>query len=193
MDFHSLTRKELQTLLQAERNPSEHHQCIETRICLVEGLEELLNQSPEKAMIGSVSIPRTAARTHHSEKGRQRRARKLTTIDSRLLLPPQPPGGGLRLPRLAKRRRPQTETTTSVQRAYSTRRSVRLLGKTMAKMSLDKESNMASSIEELSTDTTNFSEQSEGSVVKGSDMQTVSDMSSKGIDASEVFLRAKIK
>lgn len=160
-------------------------------MCQVEGLEELLNQSPEKAMIGSVSIPRTAARTTTRRKAAKeepessqpltrttRRAATRKTVaeevdQEKTEVPPKTPAAApttrRRAPAASARQKTeaQTETTTSVQRAYSTRRSVRLLGKTMAKMSLDKESTIASSIEELSTDTTNFSEQSEGSVVKG--------------------------
>lgn len=159
-------------------------------MCQVEGLEELLNQSPEKAMIGSVSIPRTAARTTTQRKAAKeepessqpltrttRRAATRKTVaeevdQEKTEVPPKTPAAPStrrRAPAASARQKTeaQTETTTSVQRAYSTRRSVRLLGKTMAKMSLDKENTMASSIEELSTDTTNFSEQSEGSVVKG--------------------------
>ncbi|KAK9914659.1 hypothetical protein M0R45_038425 [Rubus argutus] len=219
MDFHSLTRKELQTLCKQNGIPANitNVAMADSLAALqhVEGLEELLNQSPEKAMIGSVSIPRTAARTTTRRKAAKeepessqpltrttRRAATRKTVaeevdQEKTEVPQKTPAAApttrRRAPAASARQKTeaQTETTTSVQRAYSTRRSVRLLGKTMAKMSLDKESNMASSIEELSTDTTNFSEQSEGSVVKGSDMQTVSDMSSKGIDASEVSSELK--
>lgn len=121
-------------------------------------------------MIGSASVSRTAARTT------ARRAPTKKTVGEeggheKTEVPPKTP------PAPSTRRRApvasacqKTETlteTASVQRAYSTRRSVRLLGKTMSNMSLDKDNTMASSIDELSVDTMDCSEQSESSVAKG--------------------------
>ncbi|XP_050387547.1 uncharacterized protein LOC126803872 [Argentina anserina] len=194
MDFHTLTRKALQALCKQNGIPANitNVAMADSLMALphVEGLEELLNQSPEKIMTGSASVSRTAARTT------TRRAATKKTVGEEVdkekaEVPPKTPAAPStrrRVPAASACQKTETVAdSTSVQCAYSTRRSVRLLGKTMSKMSLDKDNTMASSIDELSVDTMDCSEQSESSVVKGSDMQTVSEGRSNGLDASEVL------
>ncbi|XP_061998387.1 uncharacterized protein LOC133715767 [Rosa rugosa] len=217
MDFHTLTRKALQALCKQNGIPANitNVAMADSLSALqhVEGLEELLNQSPEKVMIGSASVSRTAARTTTRRKAvneepessqpltrtTRRAATKKTVVEEvdqeKTEVPPKTPAAPStrrRAPAASARQKTETLTeTTSVQRAYSTRRSVRLLGKTMANMSLDKDNTMTSSIDELSADTMDCSEQSESSVVKGSDTQTVSEGTSNGLDASEVSSELK--
>ncbi|XP_050386147.1 uncharacterized protein LOC126802545 [Argentina anserina] len=194
MDFHTLTRKALQALCKHNGIPANitNVAVADSLSALphVEGLEELMNQSPEKIMIGSASVFRTAARTTTSCSATKKTIGEEVDKEKAEVPSKTPAAPSTRRRVATASARQTTETvvdTTSVQCGISTRRSVRLLGKTMSKMSLDKDNTMASSIHEHSADTMDCSKQSESSVVKGSDMQTVSEGSSNGIDASEVL------
>ncbi|CAL9009003.1 unnamed protein product [Prunus brigantina] len=214
MDFSSLTRKELQALCKKNKLPANL-----TNVAMadslkalehVEGLEEFLNQSksdpqqsPEKTMNGSLSIPRTAGRTSTRRKPIQvepessqpltqsrrgtRRAVSEEMDQEKTEVPKTPaaPNTRRRAPAASARQNTTQKENPSVQSVYNTRRSVRLLEKNMAKLSLDYESSMSFKMDELSTEINN------GSVDMGSNMQTISEASSERVDVSEVSSEPK--
>ncbi|BBG98473.1 hypothetical protein Prudu_007888 [Prunus dulcis] len=214
MDFSSLTRKELQALCKKNKLPANL-----TNVAMadslkvlehVEGLEEFLNQSksdtqqsPEKTMNGSLSIPRTAGRTSTRRKPIQvepessqpltqsrrgtRRAVSEEMDQEKTEVPKTPaaPNTRRRAPAASSRQNTTQKENPSVQSVYNTRRSVRLLEKNMEKLSLDYENSMSFKMDELSTEINN------GSVDMGSNMQTVSEASSERVDVSEVSSEPK--
>ncbi|KAH0978646.1 hypothetical protein GBA52_005823 [Prunus armeniaca] len=214
MDFSSLTRKELQALCKKNKLPANL-----TNVAMadslkalehVEGLEEFLNQSksdpqqsPEKTMNGSLSIPRTAGRTSTRRKPIQvepessqpltqsrrgaRRAVSEEMDQEKTEVPKTPaaPNTRRRAPAASARQNTTQKENPSVQSVYNTRRSVRLLEKNMAKLSLDYENSMSFKMDELSTEINN------GSVDMGSNMQTISEVSSERVDVSEVSSEPK--
>ncbi|BFG23658.1 hypothetical protein CerSpe_099320 [Prunus speciosa] len=220
MDFSSLTRKELQALCKKNKLPANL-----TNVAMadslkaleqVEGLEEFLNQSksdpqqsPEKTMNGSLSIPRTAGRTSTRRKPIQvepessqpltqsRRGTRRAVSDemdqekTEVPKTPAAPNTRRRAPAASARQNTTQKENPSVQSVYNTRRSVRLLEKNMAKLSLDYENSMSFKMDELSTEINNGSEKSDGSVDMGSNMQTVSEASSERVDVSEVSSEPK--
>ncbi|KAL6291794.1 hypothetical protein ACE6H2_009304 [Prunus campanulata] len=220
MDFSSLTRKELQALCKKNKLPANL-----TNVAMadslkaleqVEGLEEFLNQSksdpqqsPEKTMNGSLSIPRTAGRTSTRRKPIQvepessqpltqsrrgtRRAVSEEMDQEKTEVPKTPaaPNTRRRAPAASARQNTTQKENPSVQSVYNTRRSVRLLEKNMAKLSLDYENSMSFKMDELSTEINNGSEKSDGSVDMGSNKQTVSEASSERVDVSEVSSEPK--
>ncbi|TXG48691.1 hypothetical protein EZV62_024566 [Acer yangbiense] len=159
MDFHSLTRKELQALCKNNKIPANITNVAMadalTALDIVEGLEEILKQSqlPEKMVPESPSIPRTATRTATRRKPIKEepvtqpttRTRRTTrkAIDQDLDLEnknvnlaqtPAAPASRRRAP--AASARSKVEAGSVQQGVYSTRRSVRLLEKTMEELSL---------------------------------------------------------
>ncbi|KAK0592204.1 hypothetical protein LWI29_015141 [Acer saccharum] len=159
MDFHSLTRKELQALCKNNKIPANITNVAMadalTALDIVEGLEEILKQSqlPEKVVPESPSIPRTATRTatrrkpikEEPETQPTTRTRRTTrkAIDQDLDLEnknvnlaqtPAAPASRRRAP--AASARSKVEAGSVQQGVYSTRRSVRLLEKTMEELSL---------------------------------------------------------
>ncbi|KAL5834611.1 hypothetical protein ACOSQ4_014108 [Xanthoceras sorbifolium] len=160
MDFHSLTRKELQAICKKNKIPANITNVAMadalTALETVEGLEEFLNQSqlPENAVPESPSIPRTATRTSVRRKPikeepetaqpmtrTRRTTRKVIDQD---LETPEVQTGRRRTQAISDRRKVEE---ASVQRgAYSTRRSVRLLEKSMGDLSLKEERGMTETV-----------------------------------------------
>ncbi|KAK3229568.1 hypothetical protein Dsin_001449 [Dipteronia sinensis] len=155
MDFHSLTRKELQALCKNNKIPANITNVAMadalTALDIVEGLEEILKQSqlPEKAVPESPSIPHTATRGKPIKEEpetaqpttRIRRTRKavnqdldLENRDVNLVQTPAAPASRRRAPTASARSK--VEAGSVQQGVYSTRRSVRLLEKTMEELSL---------------------------------------------------------
>ncbi|KAH7571475.1 hypothetical protein JRO89_XS04G0058300 [Xanthoceras sorbifolium] len=160
MDFHSLTRKELQAICKKNKIPANITNVAMadalTALETVEGLEEFLNQSqfPENAVPESPAIPRTATRTSVRRKPikeetetaqpmtrTRRTTRKVIDQD---LETPEVQTGRRRTQAISNRRKVEE---ASVQRgAYSTRRSVRLLEKSMGDLSLKEERGMTETV-----------------------------------------------
>ncbi|KAI9157068.1 hypothetical protein LWI28_016499 [Acer negundo] len=160
MDFHSLTRKELQALCKNNKIPANTTNVAMadalTALDTVEGLEEILKQSqlPEKAVPESPSIPRTATRTATRRKpikeepetaqptSRTRRTTRkaidqdLDLEDKNVILAQTPAAPAIRRRAPAASARSKVEAGSVQQGVYSTRRSVRLLEKTMEELSL---------------------------------------------------------
>ncbi|KAM1407652.1 hypothetical protein ACFX2F_002203 [Malus domestica] len=216
MDFSTLSRRELQTLCKRNKLPANLTNVAMAdslkNLELVEGIEELLNQSPQKTMNGSLSIPRTAGRTSvrrkpiieepessqtltRSRRGTRREvAEEVVDQEKTEVVPKTPaaPSTRRRAPAASACQKMETQKeTASVQKSvYNTRRSVRLLEKTMASLSLGYENTMPLKMNELSTEMNNDSEKTDdGSVDEGSGMQTVSETSSERVDVSEVSLK----
>ncbi|KAM2031245.1 hypothetical protein FF2_041776 [Malus domestica] len=215
MDFSTLSRRELQTLCKRNKLPANLTNVAMAdslkNLKLVEGIEELLNQSPQKTMNGSLSIPRTAARTSarrrpiaeepessqpltRNHRGGTRRAVAEEVVDLEMaeVVPKTPaaPSTRSRAPAASARQKTETQKeTASVQKSmYNTRRSVRLLERTMANLSLGYENSMPLKMNELSSEINNDSEKTDVSVDEGSNMQTVSEANSERVDVSEVPL-----
>ncbi|KAM1270200.1 hypothetical protein ACFX2I_002298 [Malus domestica] len=215
MDFSTLSRRELQTLCKRNKLPANLTNVAMAdslkNLELVEGIEELLNQSPQKTMNGSLSIPRTAGRTSvrrkpiieepessqtltRSRRGTRREvAEEVVDQEKTEVVPKTPaaPSTRRRAPATSACQKMETQKeTSSVQKSvYNTRRSVRLLEKTMASLSLGYENTMPLKMNELSTEMNNDSEKTgDCSVDEGSSMQTVSETSSERVDVSEVSL-----
>ncbi|KAM1021121.1 hypothetical protein PS2_041973 [Malus domestica] len=215
MDFSTLSRRELQTLCKRNKLPANLTNVAMAdslkNLKLVEGIEELLNQSPQKTMNGSLSIPRTAARTSarrrpiaeepeslqpltRNHRGGTRRAVAEEVVDLEMaeVVPKTPaaPSTRSRAPAASARQKTETQKeTASVQKSvYNTRRSVRLLEKTMANLSLGYENSMPLKMNELSSEINNDLEKTDVSVDEGSNMQTVSEANSERVDVSEVPL-----
>ncbi|XP_068316594.1 uncharacterized protein [Pyrus communis] len=215
MDFSTLSRRELQTLCKRNKLPANLTNVAMAdslkNLELVEGIEDLLNQSPQKTMNGSLSIPRTAGRTSvrrkpiieepessqtltRSHRGTRRAvAEEVMDQEKTEVVPrtPAAPSTRRRAPATSACKKMETQKeTASVQKSvYNTRRSVRLLEKTMARLSLGYENTMPLKMNELSTEMNNDSEKTDdGSVDEGSSMQTVSETSSERVDVSEVSL-----
>ncbi|CAN6564591.1 unnamed protein product [Malus baccata var. baccata] len=215
MDFSTLSRRELQALCKRNKLPANLTNVAMAdslkNLKLVEGIEELLNQSPQKTMNGSLSIPRTAARTSarrrpiteepessqpltRNHRGGIRRAVAEEVVDLEMaeVVPKTPaaPSTRSRAPAASARQKTETQKeTASVQKSvYNTRRSVRLLEKTMANLSLGYENSMPLKMNELSSEINNDSEKTDVSVDEGSNMQTVSEANSERVDVSDVPL-----
>ncbi|XP_068331223.1 uncharacterized protein [Pyrus communis] len=215
MDFSTLSRRELQTLCKRNKLPANLTNVAMAdslkNLTLVEGIEELLNQSPQKTMNGSLSIPRTAARTSarrkpiteepessqpltRNRRGVTRRAVAEEVVDQEMAevvsKTPAAPSTRSRAPAASARQKTDTQKeTASVQKSvYNTRRSVRLLEKTMANLSLGYENSMPFKMNELSSEINNDSEKTDVSVDEGSNMRTVPEANSERVDVSEVPL-----
>ncbi|KAB2612202.1 hypothetical protein D8674_042002 [Pyrus ussuriensis x Pyrus communis] len=215
MDFSTLSRRELQTLCKRNKLPANLTNVAMAdslkNLELVEGIEDLLNQSPQKTMNGSLSIPRTAGRTSVRRKPiieepessqtltrshrvtRRAVAEEVVDQEKTEVVPKTPaaPSTRRRAPATSACKKMETQKeTASVQKSvYNTRRSVRLLEKTMASLSLGYENTMPLKMNELSTEMNNDLEKTDdGSVDKGSSMQIVSGTSSERVDVSEVSL-----
>ncbi|KAH7538408.1 hypothetical protein FEM48_Zijuj03G0196300 [Ziziphus jujuba var. spinosa] len=212
MDFHSLTRKELQTLCKKNKIPANITNVAMadalTALQHVEGLEELPNQSkfdpqqsPEKSMTVP-DIPRTACRTSTRRKPikeepessqpltRTRcgtRVRVVEVVDQeRNEVPKTPavPSNRRRTPAASARQK----EGSAVHGVYSTRRSVRLLGKNMEKLSLMEDAKHEPlKIDQLTKDIFSGSERSDGSSFekeacseKNDDMEVSSQLKTNG-------------
>ncbi|GKV47262.1 hypothetical protein SLEP1_g54176 [Rubroshorea leprosula] len=221
MDFHSLTRKELQTLCKKNKIPANITNVAMAdalkALEIVDGLDEITNQSSE--------VPRTANRTStrrrptKSEAGStqpttrtrcvsrraiageldqeslietlaeptsERRAPVVTDVveeemDS-LDTPAVQLSGRRRVPQGSTRRKEETQTKESAQRVYGTRRSVRLLEKSLANLNLiepKKADEIAGEKDELQR---NLSESldKEGGIIE--DVQEISEDVNSGAD-----------
>ncbi|KAK8698267.1 hypothetical protein V6N13_114392 [Hibiscus sabdariffa] len=165
MDFHSLTRKELQFLCKKNKIPANITNVAMAdalkALELVEGLEELQNQSqsPEKTVNKEIlgTVTRTSTRRKPSKDEHQstqstirtrKSARKTTGVEENknlnvpeIEVKDQRKSDVTETPLPSGRRRPGVESTRSrvkdlkegsLQRVYGTRQSVRLLEKSMA-------------------------------------------------------------
>ncbi|EXB75013.1 hypothetical protein L484_012137 [Morus notabilis] len=169
MDFHSLARKELQILCKKNKIPANltNVAMADSLASLqhVEGLDEFLNESksesqqfPEGALIGSPDAPRTSCRTSTRRKpisdepessqiltrtcrGTRRGVVEEMDQERTEVVPKTPAARSSRRgrPASARQKTESQKDESSVQRACSTRRSVRLLEKTMEKLSLVKD------------------------------------------------------
>ncbi|KAL5565132.1 hypothetical protein UlMin_028296 [Ulmus minor] len=192
MDFHSLTRKELQALSKRNKIPANitNVAMADALVALqhVEGLEEILNKStsdsqqfPEETMIGSPEAPRTSCRTTTRQK-----PIKEEQGNSDVHNTPAPLTGRRRaVPVSARQRTESCKVESLVQRVYSTRRSVRLLEKTMEKLTMDEDGNTESiKMDDLDDDSTNFG-------MPGDNSQTISEVCSGETDQFEVSSKLK--
>ncbi|KAL5564501.1 hypothetical protein UlMin_027665 [Ulmus minor] len=189
MDFHSLTRKELQALSKRNKIPANitNVAMADALVALqhVEGLEEILNKStsdsqqfPEETMIGSPEAPRTSCRTTTRQKPIKEEQGNSDVHNS-----PAPLTSRRRAVPVSARQRTESRKVESlVQRVYSTRRSVRLLEKTMEKLTMDEDGNTESiKMDDLDDDSTNF----------GDNSQTISEVCSRETDHFEVSSKLK--
>ncbi|PON38989.1 hypothetical protein PanWU01x14_308050 [Parasponia andersonii] len=166
MDFHSLSRKNLQALCKKNKIPANITSVAMANALQalqhVEGLEDVLNQFPEDAVIGSPDVPRTCCRTStrrrpfkaepessqpaltRSRRGTRRGVVEEEAVDFERNEIPNTPAAlsaRRRAPSISahsKLEAPKDESSVQ-QRVYSTRRSVRLLEKTMEKLTLKEE------------------------------------------------------
>ncbi|GLT87555.1 hypothetical protein SLE2022_056340 [Rubroshorea leprosula] len=221
MDFHSLTRKELQTLCKKNKIPANITNVAMAdalkALEIVDGLDEIINQlaevprtanrtstrrRPTKSEAGSTQ-PTTRARCVSrraiageldqeslietlAEPTSERRAPVVTDVveeemDS-LDTPAVQPSGRRRVPQDSTRRKAETQTKESAQRVYGTRRSVRLLEKSLANLNLiepKKADEIAGEKDELQR---NLSEtlDKEGGIIE--DVQEISEDVNSGAD-----------
>ncbi|XP_061357361.1 uncharacterized protein LOC133301702 [Gastrolobium bilobum] len=197
MDFHTLSRKELQTLCKKNKIPANitNLAMAEALAALpqVEGLDEILNPTEAEGVVEEenkdANVPVTPAMVQRSRRRvpavstRRKKETEMLEDEGKPKTPAAAPSSRRRV--TGRSVCTKTETpggTTSVQQGYSTRRSVRLLGKNLSKMGLmDKIDNVS---EELS----NVSQQEEDSAEteKGDSLQTVSTVVSENTDEMEV-------
>ncbi|GAV81997.1 hypothetical protein CFOL_v3_25450 [Cephalotus follicularis] len=183
MDFHRLTRKELQALCKKNRIPANmtNAAMADALISLnqVEGLHEFLNksetntsQSPEKLVPGSLQIPCTATRTATRRKVKTSEE-KITVCETPMML------SGRERTRAASCliKEDSQKDGCSMQRVYSTRRSVRLLEKNMVEKG-STEPVMMNALDEV---------EKKKDDISGLDMQTISDDVREKADDAHIY------
>ncbi|PON98391.1 hypothetical protein TorRG33x02_056250 [Trema orientale] len=210
MDFHSLSRKNLQALCKKNKIPANTTNVAMANALQalqhVEGLEDVLNQFPEDTVIGSPDVPPTSCRTStrrrpikaepessqpaltRSRRGTRRGVVEEEAVDfERNEIPNTPAAMSAhrRAPSISahpKMEAPKDESSVQ-QRVYSTRRSVRLLEKTMEKLTLTVEGR---NIQPLKMEDELCDEIANGSSENEAKRQTLSEESSGKAEDSEI-------
>ncbi|KAF9661302.1 hypothetical protein SADUNF_Sadunf19G0054000 [Salix dunnii] len=203
MDFHSLSRKELQDLCKKNKIPANM-----TNIAMADALEALdkvegllaeftnvpehdIQQSPEKAMNGSPKASRTSARTStgirtSTASARQKmesKAMEIVEQQEKNNVPKTPATRSSRrmAPAVSARGKVEAQNEQkSVQRVYSTRSAVRLLEKGMEGLDLKEKERVRPLKMDVEIEDVGTKDES------GVDLLTISEKSSKKITDTEV-------
>ncbi|XP_039014927.1 uncharacterized protein LOC120145097 [Hibiscus syriacus] len=173
MDFQCLTRKELQFLCKRNKIPANITNVAMVdalnALELVEGLEELQNQSQSpgktvnKEILGTVTRTSTSRKPSKEEQSTQstirtrKTARKTMAVEEEnknLNMPEvevkdQRKSDVVETPLPSGRSKVKAQKEGSLQPTYSTRRSVRLLGKSMTGLSIKESEKMPAKVDEM--------------------------------------------
>ncbi|KAB5512312.1 hypothetical protein DKX38_029340 [Salix brachista] len=202
MDFHSLSRKELQDLCKKNKIPANM-----TNIAMADALEALdkvegllaeftnvpehdMQQSPEKAMSGSPKAPQTSARTSTRIRTSTASARQKMESTAMEIVEQQEKNNVPKTPATRSSRRMAPAVSArgkveaqneqkSVQRVYNTRSAVRLLEKGMEGLGLKEKERVRPLKMDVEIEDVNTKDES------GVDLLTISEKSSKKITDTE--------